>query len=310
MTSPTATDRQWAMGVAAAACAACIWSSWTVVSKLAVSADIAPLDLAAVRFATSGIISIPVVFYLKPYKNISIPRIGALAASGGVPYVLLLYFGFAYAPASHGGVLVNGVVPALAMLFRSLSTSSRPTSRELGGVVSVIAGVCLVVTGTDKSVGAHGTGDLIFLCAACLFAAFIVLSAKWKCTPAQVLMSLSLTGFVLYLPCWWLWSPHAVLAVPYHALLLQILYQGVLAPVVGMLLISRASVLCGPITVATILSSVPALSTLLSATLLAEPVSALNWLGIGVGTVGLLLIILQNSANRGAPVTAREIGTR
>jgi drug/metabolite transporter (DMT)-like permease len=296
-------NRRWASGVASAACAALIWSSWTVVSKVGVSAHIDPLNLAAIRFATSGLIAMPVVAYLKPYRSISIIRVAVLAATGGVPYVLLLYHGFVYAPASHGAVLVNGVVPALVLLLRCLLSMSRPSLYELAGSCTVVCGVSLVFAGSNQARGASVVGDLLFLAAACLFALFIVLSSRWKCTPSQVLMSLSLTGAVTYLPFWWVSSTSRLSHVDYSSLLLQVMYQGVLAPVVGMLLISWASVLAGPTIVATILSSVPALSALLSWLWLAEPIAAINWIGICVATVGLLLIVSPKQARPG-PATA------
>src|SRR5262245_43486987 len=119
-------SRQTALGIAAAVAATLIWSSWTVVSKIGVSADLAPQDLAAIRFGISGILSLPVVLYFKAFRTISVSRIITLAATAGIPYVLLLYFAFEFAPASHAGVLVNGLVPAITIAYRSLATSSMP----------------------------------------------------------------------------------------------------------------------------------------------------------------------------------------
>ena len=194
------------LGVAAAVIATLIWSSWTVASKTGVSSEVSAQDLAAIRFGVSGLLSLPIVLYFKPFRTMSTSHLVALATTGGIPYVLLLYFGFEYAPASHAGVLVNGVVPAVTIAYRSIATSSRPRWSEVAGVLSILVGVMLVVqTGGTKS--GYVVGDLMFLAAAFLFAGFLSLSAKWKAGQAEILLALSLAGAVIYLPIWCLLLP-------------------------------------------------------------------------------------------------------
>jgi drug/metabolite transporter (DMT)-like permease len=292
MTSDNPAVRQKVLGVSAAVVATLIWSSWTVVSKMGVSSELGAQDLAAIRFGVSGLLSVPIVLYFKPFRTLSAWQVVALAATGGIPYVLLLYFGFEFAPASHAGVLVNGLVPAVTIAYRSIATSSRPRASEAAGVLAILAGVTLVVAGTSGSAGNHLVGDSMFLAAAFLFGGFLSFSGKWKIGPAQILFALSLTGAVIYLPIWWLVLPKTLGSANPRAILLQALYQGLLAPMVGMLLIGLATARCGPVMVASILSTVPTLSAVMAALWLGESISPINWVGIGVATVGILFTVL------------------
>ena len=304
MTSGNTADRQRAVGVVAALIATLIWSSWTVVSKMGVSSELLAQDLAAIRFGLSGLLSVPIVLYFKPFRTMSPWRVAALAATGGIPYVLLLYFGFEFAPASHAGVLVNGLVPAVTVAYRSFATSSKPRTSEVTGVLCILAGVTLVVAVTSGSNGAHLVGDSMFIAAAFLFAGFLSLSAKWKAGPAQILFALSLVGGLIYLPIWWLVLPTTLLTVPPSAILLQALYQGLLAPMVGMLLIALATARTGPVMVATVLSSVPILSAVLAAMWLDERIAAAGWIGIGLATAGVLFTIRSNAQR----ITMQTVG--
>jgi drug/metabolite transporter (DMT)-like permease len=249
-------------------------------------------DLAAIRFGISGVCALPIVIYSKVFRTFSFTHVIALAATAGLPYVLLLYFGFEFAPASHGGVLVNGLVPAIVILYRSISTSSLPKPFESAGTLSILAGVILVVGTATERRGIYLLGDTIFTMAAFLFAGFLTLNARWKEGPATILLALSVSGAVLYLPIWALFIPKTVDWAHPGTLLVQALYQGILAPMVGMLLISQATVRCGPITVASILSTVPVLSAIMAVLWLHESISPASWLGICVVTAGILLTIV------------------
>lgn len=277
-----------------------IWSSWTVASKIGVSAQLGAQDLAAIRFGLSGILSLPIILYFKPFRTMSKSQVMALAVTGGIPYILLLYFGFEFAPASHAGVLVNGVVPAVTIAYKCIAAPSKPRRSQVAGVLSILVGVTLVVSGSGGSTGSYLVGDSMFLAAAFLFGGFLSLSAKWKARPAQILWALSVVGAVIYLPIWWLFLPKALLTAKPSAILLQLIYQGVLAPMVGMLLIAEATARAGPVMVATILSSVPILSAVLAALWLAERISITNWFGIILATAGILFTIF-GAAKRARP---------
>lgn len=299
--------RQSTAGFAAVIVATMIWSSWTVVSKLGISADLGAQDLAAIRFAVSGLISVPIVLWYKPFRTLRLYQILGLAATGGVPYVLLLYFGFTFAPASHAGVLVNGIVPAITIAYRNLITKTKPRRNESFGALAILAGVIMVVgvTVNTANIG-YVVGDGLFIAAAFLFAGFLTLNSKWKAGPSAILLSLSLTGAMIYLPVWWLFLPKTLTHVQLGAIVLQFAYQGLLAPIAGMLLISFATVRCGSVIVATVLSSVPILSALMAALWLGETVSVTSWCGISITTVGILVTIVARDKPLEVPSLSKE----
>jgi len=84
-----------------------------------------------------------------------------------MPYALLSYFGFTYAPAAHGGVFLNGCLPLFTTLFGWIWLGQRSRSSQLAGLGVILIGVTLV--GYEailfSSGGMTWFGDFLFLAA-------------------------------------------------------------------------------------------------------------------------------------------------
>ncbi|MDD2729508.1 EamA family transporter [Malikia sp.] len=106
-------------GLLAALAVVLFWSGFNIVSRLGATAAFSPFDLAAIRFAVSGTIALPLFLRYVPRQDWS--RHAALALFGGLGYCLLAYSGFAFAPIAHAGVFVNG-----GIAFWTILTSSPP----------------------------------------------------------------------------------------------------------------------------------------------------------------------------------------
>jgi hypothetical protein len=81
------------------------------------------------RFSIAAVFLLPV--FLRNPGAIAVPRLLALALSGGLGYSLFVYAGFSFAPASHAGVLVNGGAVGVFILA--------------GAAALVVAGLSMIV---------------------------------------------------------------------------------------------------------------------------------------------------------------------
>ena len=81
-----------------------IWSFWLVVTRSGVESTLTIYDFAAFRYGLSSLIALPIVLYFKPWKTISLFRVVIITFLLGPVYILCVFSGFIYAPASHGNI--------------------------------------------------------------------------------------------------------------------------------------------------------------------------------------------------------------
>ena len=94
-----------------------IWSFWLIVSRTGANSELTIYDLAAMRYGISALVSLPFILYFKPWKQLSIYKTISLSLVLGPCYILTVFSGFLYAPAAHGGIFMNGLMPLFALFF-------------------------------------------------------------------------------------------------------------------------------------------------------------------------------------------------
>jgi drug/metabolite transporter (DMT)-like permease len=281
------------LGLAAAIAVVFIWSGWLIVTKVGAQSTLTIFDIAALRFGLSGLISLPIVIYFKPWKGMPMHRIAVLAALAGVPYVLLSYAAFTFAPAAYGGVFMNGVLPAMTLALGWFWLRERPRQLQLAGAALIIAGAILAaIDAREASASGAWIGALLFVVAAFMFSIYMILNRRWQVTALQVLLSLSVVSGFLYVPIWYLFLPSALAETATSQILLQGAYQ-VLPNLVGLNLLALAVRNVGAPATAAIMSAVPSLGAILGLVLLGEMLGATTWVGIVVLSMGILLTAIR-----------------
>jgi drug/metabolite transporter (DMT)-like permease len=281
------------LGIASAIVVIFIWSGWLVVTKVGAESTLTIFDIAALRFGLSGLVALPIVIYTKAWTGLSARRIAILAVLAGVPYVLLSYAAFTFAPAAYGGVFMNGVLPAMTLALGWLWLKERPRRLQIGGAGLIFAGASLaaVDAGTSAASGAW-IGAVLFLIAALSFSIYMVLNRVWQLTAPQILFSLSVVSGLIYVPIWILFLPSNLLEAAPSQILLQGAYQ-MLPNLVGFNLLALAVRNVGAPATAAIMSAVPSLGALLGLVILGETLGTLTWVGIGVLSLGILLTAVR-----------------
>jgi drug/metabolite transporter (DMT)-like permease len=288
------------LGAAAAVSVVMFWSGWIVVSRLGVTSSLTVYDVTGLRYSVGAAVLLPYIIWRRAWRGLTLARVLVLTLTSGVPYVLLTYFGFTYAPAAHGGVFLNGCLPLFTTLLGWIWIGQRSRVSQLLGLGLILIGVTLVgYEGfVSSSEGMTWFGDLLFLAAIALFSVFMVANRVWAITPGQVLFSATMVSAALYIPIWLLWLDNNLASAPKSEILLQGAYQGLVPSVLGIACLNVAIRHLGASAVSVFLSVVPVVAALAAIPILHEIPGRPAWIGMCTVTVGILLALGIVGANQ------------
>lgn len=285
-------------GYLAAGATLCIWTGFVLVSRFGGKSALTPYDVFALRLITASLILLPLAGSLLGSGEWRDRRLWTLSILGGLLYGLLVYAGFKFAPAAHGGILLSGLQPFLITAVVWLVAGTRPTRMRSIGLVGIAIGVLCAATPYFT----HWTpelllGDALLLLSSVAWALYSVFAKRWGFSAWTLTRAVALGSAILYLPVYALWLPKALAAAPLSMIVTQGLYQGVGATILAMIFFLRAVASLGPERTAAILALVPVTSGLLAVPLLDEPLT--GWLLAGLVFVSLGAYI----ASRPTPAT-------
>jgi len=281
------------LGAAAAISVVFFWSGWIVVSRLGVTNTLTVFDITGFRFAVGAAVTLPYIIWRRTWQGLTPLRVLVLTLTSGMPYALLSYFGFTFAPAAHGGVFLNGCLPLFTTFFGWVWVGQRSQISQLVGLGVILIGVALV--GYEGILSSNGGmtwfGDVLFLAAIALFAVFMVANRVWTLTPGQILFSVTIVSATVYIPIWLLWLKSNLATAPRSEILLQAAYQGLVPSVLGISFLNIAVRHLGANTTSVFLSAVPVVAALAGIPILQEMPGLPAWIGMIIVTAGILLAL-------------------
>ena len=280
-------------GGAAAICVVFFWSGWIVISRLGVTHNLTAYDLTGLRHGIGAVVALPYIIWSRAWRGLTPLRILILTVTAGMPYALLAYFGFVYAPAAHGGVFMNGCLPIFTTIFTWIWVGQRSRFSQIVGLGIILIGVILVGYEGFESSGGGMTwlGDCLFLAAIALLAVFMVANRVWSLNPGQVIFSATIVSAVFYTPIWLFWLDSNLAVAPRSEILLQGAYQGLVPSVLGISCLNIAIRHIGPLATSVFLSSVPIVAALAAIPILNELPGPPAWIGMITVTFGILLAL-------------------
>ncbi len=286
-------QRNTVIGTAAAVSVVCFWSGWMVVTRLGVTNTLTVYDITGLRFTIGAILVLPWVIKYRTWRGLTPVRVLVIGGGAGLPYALLTYFAFTYAPAAHGGVFLNGCLPVFTTAVAWIWLGQRINIAQLTGLAIILVGVVLVGYDGFSSTGNNRVwlGDSLFLIAIALFAVFMVATKVWLITPGQILFSATIAGAVVYVPCWAFFLDSNLAVAPQSELLLQGLYQGLVPSVLGISLLGVAINKLGATMASVFVSAVPVVAALAAIPILGEIPGVPTWVGMVAVTLGILLAL-------------------
>jgi drug/metabolite transporter (DMT)-like permease len=254
-------------------------------------------DLIAIRFGVSGLVVLPFILYFKPWKTLTLFRAIVYSFLLGPIYMMFVFSGFIYAPASHSAVFFNGFLPFLTLIITSLWLKKRISRLQIISVFLILLGAFLILLdGASLKIENSWLGDLLFLIAGLLFAIYIVVSREWKITISELIFCTAFLNFLIYLPIWIIFIPKNFGSISNTDLFTQIIFQGIVPNLIGLLLVTIAVKKIGSAPTSAFLAGVPATASILSFFILGEYLGIKGWIGIVSITPGILILALFNKS--------------
>jgi len=268
------------------------WSFNFVTVKAAIAA-VPPVGFAFVRFLLAGLLLLAITHWREGSVGLPRPvaiRVALLGALGFGLYQLLWASALALTTAGTSALLV-ATTPIFTLLAAVATRAERGHRLRFLGAVVAFAGVALVAGGSGLRLDGAGLGDLMTIGAAACWGWYLALSAPLLATYSP-----------LRLTTWAILAGSTVLAGPGLVQLatadlsaigpphvFAILYSGIVAGGLANVVLFRAIALLGPSRIANLQFLVPALTIVLAAILLGEPVLALQAAGFGVIVAGIVV---------------------
>lgn len=305
MPSASPTRRSFWVGIACAIGVLAIWTSFILIARVSAKGHLSPFDIAFVRFAFSGLIVLPLVFFrgrwllaqLAPDPRLALARGAALAAVAGIGYCSLAYSGFFFAPVSHAAVLLPGSLPLYTALLAALLLGERFRRARLVGLAIMVAGD-LLIGGASLLQAFRGDqtwkGDLLFLGASVSWALYSVLCRRWRLDAVPATCAIAIGCLASYVPLFAAGAaaglvPTQLASAPWSEVAFQAVYQGGFAMLIAGMAFTQVVKTFGPVRTTMVTAMVPMLAAVLAIPLLGEPMTAVGVLGLFCVTLGLLI---------------------
>lgn len=276
-------------GLMAALVVVVCWSGFNIVSRFGAKGIFTPFDLAAMRFGVSGLIMLPFFIRLIPVRDY--PKYMAISLFGGLGYGLCVYSGFSFAPSAHAGVFVNGGIPFWTVILVGVLAGFKLPGHTLMALLISTCGLVLIAFDSlvNHQMAGQWRGDLLYLAAALSWAIFGVLIRRWQIKPLYAVCGIATFALIIYMPIYAIWLPKTIASAGWGDIILQGVYQGIVAALVAAGMFSYATHKIGSCEASMMLALVPAFSAIGGYFILGEDLSWAVILGIVIVSFGALL---------------------
>jgi drug/metabolite transporter (DMT)-like permease len=282
-------------GYLAAIATLLMWSGFSLVSRFGGKSILTAYDIFALRLLFACLILLPFAGSL-PRGLWRERRMWILTALCSLIYCPLVFSGFKYAPAAHGGILLAGMQPFLISIVVWLLNGTRPGRMRSLGLILISTGiVCAAMPYFSDSSKQSLLGDLLILLSSILWAFYGVLAARWGYSAWTLTRAIAFASAVVYLPIYFLWLPKELAAASWATILGNGIYQGMVATILAMLAYLKAIAILGTERASAFLALVPIVTGILAVPLLDEPLT--GWLMSALVFVSLGSFIASRYGN-------------
>jgi drug/metabolite transporter (DMT)-like permease len=269
-----------------------IWVTFQLVGRFSTRQALTPWDVTALRHVGAFLAVLPIAL------RRGIPRLppwqaASIVATSAFGFPIGAYVGFSLAPVELGAVILFGALPIVTALTGWLLFREHPSRGRLASLPVIGAGIALIGLDTVDGIHPIGLGGACFFVATFCLGLFPLLLRRWRIPTLDTMLTLSLFGAPIYLPVWWLFLPSTLAGASVHAMITQVVVQGMVTAVLAMFLYSRAvnALGAGPPTLVAAL--VPGMASLGAWWLLDEPLDAIGLAGVVIASIGMAMGVVR-----------------
>lgn len=279
------------VGSAWALLAVAIWSGWMVVTRVAVTSDLTAEDLAALRFASAGLLLLPVILR----RGWALDRLGwrglaIVVLCAGAPYMLVAAHGLRLAKAGEAGVLIPGTIPLFVAMLSYVVLRERLDAIANLGLALIVAGVAtLTLPAVLAAAGAEILGYGVCLLSALIWAVYTIAARRVEIAPLHMTAIILVGSALWFLPLYLLLRGGALWQADSQSIIVQTIYQGPLTGIVALLAYNRSVAILGAARAAAFTALLPLTTLLLGIPVLGEWPSLRDCAGAVLAAVGVLL---------------------
>ncbi|MEO1092608.1 MAG: DMT family transporter [Pseudomonadota bacterium] len=278
-----------ALGLAAALAVVGLWSGFLLISRFGIRADVAAVDLAALRFGVSGVVMLPVLWVLG-FGGLAWWQAAFLAVSGGLGFGLFVYTGFTMAPAAYAAILLPGVLPLYTTLLAWAVLGDRLTAARALPLALIATGIgALAIAALVELDGQRLWGAACFLVGSFSWACLTIALRHWHIEAVRGTAVVAVLAGAVYVPIYLLFLPVGLGQLGWPTLIVQGFYQGICAVVLALLAFTFAVRHLGPTTTTMITATTPAVVAVSAIFVLDEPVTPSIALGVAAVVAGGIL---------------------
>jgi len=278
-----------AAGIACGVGAALFWAAGFVAARRGIAIGFSPADIVFHRFVWAGLVFLPFVARagLRDLGGVGWAKGVALTLLSGPPIAFLSYAGFLFVPLAHGGVIQPSCAALGGLALATLVLKEKlPAARATGAAV-IVAGLAVIGADALATIGTHGlVGDLSFVTAGLMFAAFATLLRLWRIAPTRAVAVTSVVSLVDVAIQWLAVGFERMIALGLTENLVQLAVQGIFAGAGSTYLFTRSVVLLGAGRAAVFPSLVPGFTLLIGFLALGEVPSLAQLAGFAIVLLG------------------------
>lgn len=265
----------------------CIWSGWITLSRLGVQTILTPYDITLLRFGTAAVVTLPFSIQYN-WKKAKWNQVILVALGCGFPYTMFSFIGLKTIKAANTGVLVNGMLPVIGLLFTVLWFKEKVSGIKYLAIAILLIANLIMMDLSNSFSATHLLGIASLLAAALVFSTYMAATKKWGYGMKDVIAFVPIVNTVLFLPLWFMFPSH-INEAPLRDVLIQVAYQGVLVSVLALVLITYSVSKLGSGTMSVFLSYVPAVTAVLAFIFLGEILTLQEQVGIALCSIGLVV---------------------
>lgn len=260
-----------------------IWTGFILISRAGALASLSLFDMMMVRFGTAFVLFSPSIWI---NRNVIFKwQMMVLGSVGGLAYSLSAFHGFQYAPATHGALLLPGLMPVMIAVLAYLLAGERQSRFTWIGIGVSSLGILVLLFETILSGVSYLIGDISFVVACFFWGIFTVLLRRWKFAPWHATLGVITITTLLFTPYYLTLLPNVFEGVSYGMIGLQAFYQAVMAIAVQFVCYGKAVHILGATRMGALMAMVPLLASILAVPLFDEEITT----GLVIALVCIIL---------------------